>query len=170
MKEKTLHKISYGVYVVCSKFEGKENGQIVNTLFQVTAEPEVIAISVNKKNLTHEIIENSGVFSASIMSEETSMKFIGTFGFKSGRDIDKFDGVQYRYGKLDVPIITEHSLAYLEARVINSVDLGSHTIFMGEVVDMEPLGDGNPMTYNYYHNVKGGLSPKTAPTYIAKEK
>ena len=170
MKEKTLHKISYGVYVVCSKFEGKENGQIVNTLFQVTAEPEVIAISVNKKNLTHEIIENSGVFSASIMLEETPMKFIGTFGFKSGRDMDKFEGVQYRYGKLDVPIVTEHSLAYLEARVINSVDLGSHTIFIGEVVDMEQLNEGNPMTYNYYHNVKGGLSPKTAPTYIAREK
>ncbi len=169
MKEKTLHKISYGIYVVCSKFEGEQNGQVVNTLFQVTAEPEVVAISVNKENLTHEIIEKSGIFSASIMSEETPMKFIGTFGFKSGRDMDKFDGIRYRYGKLKIPIITEHSLAYLEVKVINSVDLGSHTIFIGEVVDMGQLADGNPMTYNYYHNVKGGLSPKTAPTYIARQ-
>ena len=167
--KRTLHKISYGIYVVCSRSGGKNNGQIVNTLFQVTACPEVIAISVNKGNLTHDMISESKLFTASILSEETSMEFIGTFGFRSGRNIDKFDGIEFKYTELGVPVTTEHSLAYLEAKVINSLDLGSHTIFVGEVVDMGQLGDGKAMTYNYYHEVKGGLSPKTAPTYIKIE-
>ncbi len=169
MKKKTLQRISYGVYVVCARSGGKNNGQIVNTLFQVTADPEVIAISVNKDNLTHDLINESRLFTASILSEETSMKFIGTFGFKTGRDIDKFEGVEFKYGKLGVPIITGHSLAYLEAKVINSMDLGSHTVFIGEVMEMDQLEDGKAMTYNYYHEVKGGLSPETAPTYIKRE-
>ena len=169
MDKKTLHRISYGVYVVCTRSKGKINGQIVNTLFQVTADPEVIAISINKENLTHDMINESKLFTASILSEETPMKFIGTFGFKTGRSIDKFKGIKHRNGKLGVPIISEHSLAYLEARVINSMDLGSHTIFIGEVAYMGQLEDGKAMTYNYYHEVKGGLSPKTAPTYIKRE-
>ncbi len=167
--KRTLHEISYGVYVVCARYRGKNNGQIVNTLFQVTADPEVIAISVNKDNLTHDMISESKLFTASILSEETPMKFIGTFGFKTGKDIDKFQGIEFKYTELGVPVITEHSLAYLEAKVINSLDLGSHTIFVGEVMEMGQLGDGKAMTYNYYHEVKGGLSPKTAPTYIKRE-
>lgn len=169
MKKMALQEISYGVYVVCARSMEKNNGQIVNTLFQVTADPEVIAISINKENLTHEMIKESKLFTASILSEDTPMKFIGTFGFKSGRNIDKFDGINFKYGNLGVPIITEHSLACLEARVINSMDLGSHTIFVGEVAEMVSLGDGKAMTYSYYHEIKGGLSPKTAPTYIKRE-
>jgi len=165
MNLKALHKISYGLYVVCSKKDERINGQIANAIFQVTAEPPTIAVSINKLNCTHEYIQNSRKLSISVLSEETPMKFIGTFGFKCGRDIDKFEGVKYKIGKTKIPIITDHSLAYIETKIINQIDVGTHTIFIGEVLDADILTDKTPMTYEYYHKVKGGFSPKTAPTY-----
>ncbi len=167
---KALHKITYGLYVVCSKSDGKANGQIANAIFQVTSEPPTIAISINKKNLTHELIKKSKFFTISVLSEETSMTLIGTFGFKCGRDIDKITGVNCKSGIAKIPIVLEHSIAYIEAEVIDSVEVGTHTIFIGKVIDCDIIDNKKPMTYDFYHKVKGGLSPKTAPTYIAKEK
>jgi len=165
MKLETLHKISYGLYVICSKNEEKINGQIANALFQVTAEPATIAVSINKQNLTHEYIEKSNFFTASVLSENTPMIFIGNFGFKSGRNIDKFKDVEYKLGKAKVPIALDNTLACIEAKVIDKIDVGTHTIFIGKVEDAEILSEDKPMTYEYYHKVKGGVSPKTAPTY-----
>ena len=165
MNLNALHKISYGLYVVCSKNGDKKNGQIANTVFQVTSEPQTIAVSINKQNLTHEYIDKSKVFTVSILSAETPMKLIGTFGFKSGRDIDKFQNVKFKLSKHSVPLILDYTIAYFEAEVINKIDVGTHTIFVGKVVDAEVLSDDKPMTYEYYHQVKGGFSPKTAPTY-----
>lgn len=165
MNPKALHKISYGLYVVCSKNNDKINGQIANAIFQVTAEPQTIAVSINKQNLTHEFIEKSKVFSVSVLSENTPMKFIGTFGFKSGRETNKFIDVKYKLGKTKTPIVLDNTLAYFEARLINKIDIGTHTIFIGNVEDGEVLTQENPMTYEFYHKVKGGYSPKTAPTY-----
>lgn len=165
MDTTALFKLSYGMYIVSSKKENRFNGQVANTVFQVTAEPIVVGVSINKENLTHEFIENSGLLSISVLSEDTPMTFIGLFGFKSGRNVDKFDGTKYKMGVLGVPVVLEYSLAYLEARVIRKMDLGSHTLFIAEVVEAENLADGNPMTYEYYHRVKRGKAPKTAPTY-----
>jgi len=167
MKLETLHKISYGLYVICSKNGEKINGQIANVVFQVTAEPATIAVSINKNNLTHEYIEISNFFTVSILSEDTPIGFIGNFGFKSGRDIEKFEDVQYNIGKTKLPIVIDNSLAFIEAKVIDKIDVGTHTIFIGRVEDAEILTDGKPMTYEYYHKVKGGVSPKTAPTYYS---
>ncbi len=165
MNPKTLHKISYGLYIICSKKGKKINGQIANALFQVTAEPQTVAVSINKKNLTHEFIEDSKVFTISVLSEKTPMTLIGTFGFKSGRDIDKFKDVKYKFGKTQTPIVLDSTLAYVEAKLIDKIDVGTHTIFIGQVEDGEILTDETPMTYEYYHKVKGGFSPKNAPTY-----
>ncbi len=165
MDRKALHKISYGLYVVCSKNNEKINGQIANSIFQVTSEPPTIAVSINKLNLTHEYITKSKVFTISVLSEETPIKFIGTFGFKCGRDINKFEEVNYKLGKTKTPIVTDYSIAAIEAKVIDKIDVGTHTIFIGEIIDSEILSDKTPMTYEYYHKVKGGFSPKTAPTY-----
>lgn len=165
MNPKVLHKISYGLYVVCSKNNDKINGQIANAIFQVTAEPKTIAVSINKQNLTHEFIDKSKVFSVSILSEKTPMKFIGTFGFKSGREINKFIDVKYKLGKTKTPIILDNTLAYFEVKIEDKIDIGTHTIFIGKVVDGEILTEENPLTYEFYHKVKGGYSPKTAPTY-----
>jgi len=167
---KTLYQISYGLYIITSTRGGKFNGQIANTLFQVTSEPPTVAVSINKQNLTHEFIRDSRVFAASILSQDPPLSFIGNFGFKSGRDIDKLAQVNYKVGKTGAPIVLDHTLGYLEVKVINEVDVGTHTIFIGELMEAETLRSGEPMTYAYYHEVKRGTAPKTAPTYIKEEK
>jgi len=170
MDTKALYKISYGLYVITSKKGNKINGQTANALIQVTAEPPAIAIGINKNNLTHEFIKESKVFAASILSQDTPLNFIGQFGFKSGRDVNKFDHVNYKTGKNGAPIILDNTLAYLEVKVTQEMDVGTHTIFVGEIVESELLKDGEPMTYAYYHQVKRGTTPKTAPTYLKEEK
>jgi len=166
---KALYKVSYGLYIISSKRKGKINGQIANTLFQVTSEPPTIAVSINKKNFTHQFIEESRVFAASVLSEDTPMSFIGRFGFKSGREIDKFSQVNYKIGKTGAPLVLDNTLAYLEAQVIKEMDVGTHTIFAGKLVEAESIKEGVPMTYAFYHEIKRGRAPETAPTYI-KEK
>jgi flavin reductase (DIM6/NTAB) family NADH-FMN oxidoreductase RutF/rubredoxin len=170
MNLKALYKLGYGLYVVTSKDGNKFNGQIANTVFQVCSEPAIIAVAINRQNLTHEFIEHSGVFTASILSQDTPLSFIGRFGFKSGREIDKFEGVNYKIGTTQAPVVTDNALAYLEANVIQRMDVGTHTIFVGELVAAEVLREGEPMTYAYYHQVKRGTTPKTAPSYIEQEK
>ena len=165
MNTKALHMISYGIYVIGSRKGDRINGQICNTVAQVSSEPPIISACINKENLTHEYIEDSGVFSASILAQDTPLNLIGRFGFKSGRDIDKFDGINYKLGETQAPIVLENTLACLEAKVINSVDVGTHTIFIGDLVDAEVIAEGEPMTYAYYHLVKRGTTPKTAPSY-----
>ncbi|MGA1864529.1 MAG: flavin reductase family protein [bacterium] len=165
MNPKALYKISYGLYIVSSKIGDKINGQIANTLFQVTSEPQTIAVSINKKNLTHEYITHSNSCTVSILSEQAPMPFIGTFGFKSGRDIDKFRNINYKIGITEIPIVLDYTLAYIEATIINKIDVNTHTVFIGKVKDADVLNNDKPMTYEYYHQVKGGISPKNAPTY-----
>ena len=164
MNTKALHMISYGIYVIGSRKGDRINGQICNTVVQVSSEPPIISACINKENLTHVYIEDSGVFSASILAQDTPLNLIGRFGFKSGRDIDKFDGINYKLGETQAPIALDNTLAYLEAKVINSVDVGTHTIFIGDLVDAEVIAEGEPMTYAYYHLVKRGTTPKTAPS------
>ncbi|MBN1755873.1 rubredoxin [bacterium] len=166
MNPQTLHKISYGLYIVSSGTEDKCNGQIANTVFQVTSDPPQIAVCINKQNYTHEFITRNRVFTVSILTEEAPMTHIGLFGFKSGRDIDKFKGINYKVGKTGSLIPTNYSAGYLEVELRATMDVGSHTLFMGEVVEAELLGEGEPMTYSYYHRVKRGKAPKSAPTYI----
>jgi flavin reductase (DIM6/NTAB) family NADH-FMN oxidoreductase RutF/rubredoxin len=167
---KALHNISYGLYVVSSRKGDRLNGQIANTVIQVTSEPPTVAVCINKQNLTHEFISESKVFAASMLSRDTPLSFIGHFGFKTGRETDKLKDVNYKLGETGAPIVVDHSLAYLEARVINQVDVGTHTIFIGELAGADVLREGEPMTYAYYHDVKRGTTPKTAPSYIAEKK
>jgi flavin reductase (DIM6/NTAB) family NADH-FMN oxidoreductase RutF/rubredoxin len=170
MNPKALFKISYGMYVVSSKKDGKFNGQIANTMFQTTSEPAMVALCINKKNLTHEFIEASKVVTVSVLSTETPMEFIGRFGFKSGRDGYKFDGVNFKLGVTGAPIVLDHAIAYYEAEIVDSMDAQTHTVYLAKVLDAEILDEtAEPMTYAYYHMVKGGKSPKTAPTYIKEE-
>ena len=164
-----FRNFSYGLYIVTSMGEGRLNGQVINTLIQVTSEPPRVAIIINKKNFTHELILKSRVFSASVLEESTPMTFLGPFGFKSGRDIDKLDRVSFKKGMTGCPLITEHALSVLEAEVVDQVDLGTHTVFIGDVLSSEVLKEGTPITYQYYHQVLKGKSPPNAPTYEAKK-
>lgn len=169
MKDIALYKIPYGIYMIGSHKDDAINGQIANALFQVTAEPQTVAVSINKKNLTHEYILASKVFSASILCQNTSLSFIGNFGFKSGRDINKFEHVSYKLGKTKSPVLHENCLGYFEAEVIEHLSVGTHTIFVGKVLNDQLYSTEPAMTYEYYQQVKGGLAPKTAPTYKGNE-
>lgn len=165
MNNSAFHKLSYGLYVVTSGKEGRFNGQIANTVFQVTSEPPTIAVSINKQNYTHEHINASRRFAVSILEEATPMTMIGQFGFKCGRDINKFEGIGTRIGKTGIPVVTDHAVAFIEAEVVGEMDCGTHTVFLGRVVECDLLAAAEPMTYAYYRAVKGGRSPKNAPTY-----
>lgn len=169
MNIKTVQKLSYGVYLISSKKDSKLNGQIANTVFQITSEPPTVAISINKLNLTHEYIQSSKVFTISILSKEASMTLIGQFGFKSGRDVEKFKDIKYKTGISGAPVVLEQTIGFMECEVLNSTDVGTHTVFVGKIIDCDILSDAEPMTYAYYHEIKGGKSPKTAPTYIKEE-
>ena len=170
MDTKALYKLSYGLYVISSRKGDKLNAQIANTVVQVSSQPPTISVCINKENLTHEFIRDSKAFTVSILSQDTPLNFIGRFGFKSGRDIDKLESVNYKIGESHAPIVLDHTLAYLEAKVIKDVDAGTHTIFIGELVGAEVLREGEPMTYAYYHQVKRGTTPKTAPSYVEEKK
>jgi flavin reductase (DIM6/NTAB) family NADH-FMN oxidoreductase RutF/rubredoxin len=166
MNPKALYKISYGLYIVSSVKDGKLNGQIANTLFQATSEPQTIVACLNKQNYTHSFVEASKVFTISVLRQDTPMDFVGLFGFKSGREVNKFETTKYMTGVTGAPIVTDHSLAYMECEVIDSVSVGTHTLFVGKMVNAEIVDDSaEPMTYAYYHLVKRGTSPKNAPTY-----
>lgn len=170
MDVKALYKLSYGLYVVTSRKGEKLNGQIANTVFQITSEPPTVAVSINKNNLTWEYIKESGVFAVSVLRQDTPLDFIGHFGFKSGRDIDKLEGINYKMGQTKAPIVIDNAVSYLEAEVVNEMDMGTHTVFASRVVDAEVLTDDVCMTYDYYHQIKRGVTPKTAPSYVAEEK
>jgi ferric-chelate reductase [NAD(P)H] len=165
LNRQVFTQISYGLYVVTSHLDGKLNGQMVNTILQVTSEPARVAVIINKGNLTHEFISKSRVFGASVLDTSTPMTFIGLFGFKSGRDVDKLSQVEYISGSTGAPLVTEHALSVLEARVIDETDVGTHTLFVADVVAADVLRPGEPLTYAYYHSHLKGKSPKAAPTY-----
>ncbi len=136
---------------------------------QVSANPPTIAASINKENYTHELITKSNKFTISILNKDAPMSLIGTFGFKCGRTIDKMANVTCIQQDEAIPIVTDYAIAYIEASLINKVDVSTHTVFIGEVKNAELLAEAEPMTYDYYHTVKGGLSPKNAPTYVGSE-
>jgi flavin reductase (DIM6/NTAB) family NADH-FMN oxidoreductase RutF len=165
MDAKALYLISYGMYIVCSKKGDKINGQTANSVVQVASEPPIISVCINKQNLTHEFIQESKVFTVSVIAQTAPLKLIGGFGFKSGRDVNKFEGVNYKLGQSGAPVILDGTLGCLEAKVIDSVDAKTHTIFVGELVGAEVLAEGEPMTYAYYHIVKRGTTPKSAPSF-----
>ncbi|MBN1376543.1 MAG: rubredoxin [Dehalococcoidia bacterium] len=170
MDSKALHYLTYGLFVVSSVKDNKFNCQIANTVIQICSEPQIISAVINKNNLTHEYISSSKVFSASILSIETPIKFIGNLGFKSGRDTDKFADLKYKPGVTGAPVVLDYTLATLEAQVLNQIDIYTHTIFLGKLVNAEMISSGEPMTYAYYQQVKRGTTPKTAPSYIAEKK
>lgn len=162
---RALFSMTYGMYVVCTEFHGKKNGQIANTVMQITGEPVNITVCLNKANYTAELIQKSGVFTVSVLGQDVPMTFIGQFGFKCGRDIDKFDGVNFQTATTGAPLVTDWSIAAMEAKVKETVDLPTHVLFIGELSGARYLKEAVPLTYSDYHRIKKGKSPKTAPTF-----
>jgi flavin reductase (DIM6/NTAB) family NADH-FMN oxidoreductase RutF/rubredoxin len=170
MNPKAFYKLTYGLYIISSKSADKMNGYIANTAFQVTADPPQMAISCHKDNLSSTIIKESGLFAVSVLKQDVASTLIGTFGFKSGRDIDKFEKLAYKTGQTGVPIVTTDCVAWFECKVVQTVDVDSHLLFVGEIVEGELIAeDQEPLTYAWYQKVKNGKAPKNAPTYQEPE-
>lgn len=169
INQAALFKISYGLYIVCSGDKDKGNGFVSNTVFQVSSKPAKFVTCCNKDNLTAEFIQNYKTFSVSILDQEVGSDLMGTFGYQSGRDIDKMAGLELKYGETGVPIVMNSSVAFLECKVVETVDVGSHLMFIGELVSAD-IADSSaePLTYAYFREVKKGAAPKNAPTYIDK--
>lgn len=162
-----LFNMSYGVYIVSTTFEGKHNGQIANAVIQVTAEPLQIQAVINKQNLTHDLILKSKKFAISILSTEATLPYIGRFGFKSGRDINKFsDDIQFKISDNGLAIPLDYTLGFIECELNAEYPCETHTLFIGKFINSEKVKDGEAMSYIHYHQIKKGKEPKTAPTYI----
>ncbi len=162
-----LFSITYGLYVVCSGDKECGNGYISNTVFQVTSEPPRFATCCNKNNYTSEIMQSKGNFSVSVLSTDTSSDIFSRFGYRCGREFNKFEDLSVRYGNTGVPIVLTDSLAFLECKIVQTIDLGTHLMFIGDLVQADTVDiSKEPITYQYYRQVKKGLSPKNAPTYI----
>jgi flavin reductase (DIM6/NTAB) family NADH-FMN oxidoreductase RutF/rubredoxin len=171
MNLEAYFKITYGLFVVSSAWKDKLNGYISNTVFQVTAEPARFAIACNKNNHTAEMIRNSGIFAFSVLQKEVRPDIIGTFGYRSGKDTDKFAKYSYRKGATGAPILLDDTVAWFECEVEQVIDTGTHLLFIGKVIDGDLLKPSEePLTYAYYRDVKKGKAPKNAPTYIDPEK
>ena len=166
----SLFKFSYAMCIISSKKDGAINGCTVNTVFQLTPEPPTVAVSLNKQSLTHEFITASGVFAVSILAEGTDLGFIGRFGFRTGRDVNKFERLGYRIGQTGAPIVLDNAVSFIEVEVAEVIDLDTHTLFIGKIVACDDIDDSKiPMTYTYYRDVKGGRTPRTAATYIKQK-
>jgi rubredoxin/flavin reductase (DIM6/NTAB) family NADH-FMN oxidoreductase RutF len=163
---KALWDISYGIYIITTQCpDGRSNGQIANTVFQVTSEPAQVAVAINKQNYTHELLLQATHFGITILDEETPMTFIGLFGFKSGKTEKKLEQARCKPGMF-IPLVAENAVSIIELEKTGSLDCGTHTIFTGKAIGMEKVSNGKPMTYAKYHENKG-KAPKTAPTYQA---
>ena len=166
-----LFKVSYGLYIVTSGNRDKGNGFISNTVFQVTAEPPKFASCCSKNNYTLDFIIKHKCFSVSVLHTETPPEIFGRFGYRSGSEFNKLEGMDIKYGETGVPIVLNDSIACLEFKLVDTIDLGTHLMFIGELVQAEVLKDHpDPITYLDYRRIRKGLSPKNAPTYIDQSK
>lgn len=152
--QSALFKISYGLFIVTSVKQNQLNGQCANTVFQITSDPMRIALGINKSNLTHEFIEYSGVVGVTILGEKNH-DLVRHFGYISGRNKDKLQEMEYITGFTGVPLLKK-GVAFLEAKVIpeKSTDVGTHTLFVADILDGAVIKDTEPMTYTYYRKTK----------------
>lgn len=169
MDKKIFRDISYGMYLVTTKDNEKRNvGCVINTLTQITSTEPIIAISLNKENYTNRALKWNRIFAISIISVDTPKEVIGTFGYHTSKEIDKFSNINYEIVK-DIPIIKENTCGYIIAEYIDSVECNTHDVIIAKVITTKKELDKEPMTYKYYHEKLKGTSPKNAPTFISAE-
>ena len=160
-----LADMTYGLFIVGAKKDEKFNAMIANSVFQVTAEPPKIAIALNKQSLTHDYIKETGLFCVQPIAQEASMIFLGNFGFRTGKNYDKFAKVSYKLSPQGLPIVLDNTLSWMSVKVNQTIDLGTHTMFIGPVEDTQIIKEGQPLTYTYYQMVLRGKTPRGATTF-----
>ena len=165
MNPNVFRNLSYGVYVITTMDGDRPTGCTANSAMQITSSPASIAISINHDNYTNGCIKESKKFCINILSTDSDPSLIGGFGFRSGRDTDKFEGIEYDMVE-GVPVL-KGTCGYIVCEVIDNMETSSHTVFLGNVIEGDVKNEGTiPMTYAYYHGVIKGKSPKNAPTYL----
>lgn len=163
MKLDVLKNMSYGMYIIGACDE-KKVGCVANTVVQITNDPITFIVSLNKNNQTTKAILKTKKFSISILDEETNPEVIGTFGYHTSSEIDKYENIDYR--EVDGLPVLDDSCGYITCEVINTLETTTHLVILGKVLTMDGYKDTKPMTYRFYHEQLKGKSPKTAPTYI----
>ena len=167
MDKKALYKLSYGLFVLTTREGEQDNGCIINTAIQAASEPNQMSVCVSKLNHTHDMIQRTGVFNVSVLSQRAGFDLFKHFGFQSGRDVNKFETFAgYARGANGLCYITEGTNAYFSVKVTKMEDLGSHTMFLGEITDMEVLSDAPSATYDYYLNY---IKPKPQAVGTAED-
>jgi len=167
MNKKALYNLTYGLFII-SAADGKKNAAcVVNTVIQVSGEPVTLSVAVSKNNYTHDVLLNGKKCAISVLGENVSMDTIRHFGFQSGTDTDKLAQFPHQTAQNGAAYITDGAIAYFSGHVKQTLDIGTHTIFIIEVEEADTLQTDAPMTYAYYQKVKKGTSPKNAPTYDA---
>ncbi len=161
MDQKVMYTLSYGLFVLSARRGEKDNGCITNTAIQVTAEPNRIAIAVNKANYTHDMVLETGKFTLSVLSEEAKFDLFQRFGFQSGRDVDKLADFQEHIARdgNGVVYVTQGTNAWISCQVVSTMDLGTHTLFVADVLDGGVLSQAPSATYSYYQS---HIKPKPA--------
>ena len=152
MDKKALYSISYGIFMLATEYEGKVNGCITNTCMQVANDPTRIAIACINRNYTCDLLKQSGKFTLSFLDKTAAYPLIEHFGMQSGRDVNKFENLQLPKDAEGIPYLGWQACAVISAKVVDSKDLGSHTLFIAEVTDAKVLSENEPMTYAYYQS------------------
>ncbi|RHR25087.1 flavin reductase [Clostridium sp. AF19-22AC] len=169
MNQAAMFKLTYGLFVLTAKDGEKDNGCIINTAMQVTAEPNRIIIVVNKQNYTHDMIMKTKEFNVSMIDTEADFELFKHFGFQSGRDVDKMADFAFSRAANGIAYPDNMVNGYISGKVISETDLGSHTMFLADVTDAEVLSDAESVTYTYYHkNIKPAPQPVKKKGWICK--
>ena len=158
MDNNILSMLSYGMYIVCSEYENKKAGCVVNTLTQISENPDMVAVSIRKQSETGNIIEKSGRFTASILGKNADMDMVGVFGFMSSAETDKFECAPHNFNKNGMPYITSGCLGVISCDVLNVIDVGSHKLYIAKVTEMRRIAEGEVMTYTDYKESKNKKS------------
>ena len=165
MDNKALYKLSYGVFLLTTKTDSKVNGCITNTCIQVANSPTRVAIAVLNTNYTCDLIKESGIFTVSLLDDTCKFETIKHFGMQSGRDVNKFEYLDLPKDLNGVPYLGWQTCAVISCKVVEQHELGSHTLFIGEIEDAQQLSDNAPLTYaDYQNHVKPKPSAKPAPS------
>ena len=169
MDNAALFKLSYGLFVLTARQDGKDNGCIINTAMQITDDPKRIAVAVNKANLTHDMLLSTGVFNLSVLAEDAVFWVFQHYGFQSGRDTDKFANIPEARTENGVRYVEGCTNAVISGKVNNTVDCGTHTLFIADVTDAKILSSEPSMTYQYYFDhVKPKPEPAKKASWVCK--
>lgn len=165
MDSSIMYSVSYGLYIVAASADNTLAGCTVNSVFQISADPIKIAVSLSHDNYTTACIQNTREFSVSVLTKSAPLELIGKFGFNTSREMSKFGGYNYRLLVNNLPVLTDYTSVWLHCKVENVVDIGTHALFIAEVIDGERISDEESMTYAYYRKSLKGTTPKKAPSY-----